>query len=85
MIQGPSSTGKTSVLTELICIVSRKGERMLVTTPSNVVVDNMVERLPDMGVNIVRVGNHVRMSLAVASKYLGSIVENGLISSIQDE
>ena len=85
MIQGPLGIGKTSVLTKLICIVSRKGERMLVTTPSNVVVDNMVERLIDMGLNIVRVGNHVHMSPTIASKYLGSIVENGLISSIQDE
>ena len=85
MLEGPLGIGKTSVLTELICIVVKKVEKMLVTTPSNVVVDNMVERLIDMGLNIVRVGNHVRMSLAVASKYLGSIVENGLISSIQDE
>ena len=85
MIQGPLGIGKTSFLTELICIVARKGERMLVIAPSNVDVYNMVERLDDMGLNIVRVGNHVRMSLAVASKYLGSIVENGLISSIQVE
>ena len=85
MIQGPPGIGKTSVLTELICIASREGERMLVTSPSNVVVDNMVERLVDMGLNIVRVGNPVRMSPRVASKSLGSIVENGLISSIQNE
>jgi hypothetical protein len=41
--------GKTSVLTELICIASRQGEKILVTAPSNAVVDNMVERLVDMG------------------------------------
>jgi len=80
VIQGPPGTGKTSVLTELICIASRKGERMLVTAPSNAAVDNMVERLADMGLNIVRVGNPVRMSPAVASKSLGSIVENRLAS-----
>jgi superfamily II DNA or RNA helicase len=82
VIQGPLGIGKTSVLTKLICIVSKKGERMLVTTRSNVVVDNMVERLVDMGLNIVQVGNHVRMSPAIASKSLGSIVKNGLISLI---
>lgn len=78
IIQGPPGTGKTSVLAELIGIAVKRGERILVTAPSNAAVDNMVERLADMGLNVVRVGNPVRMSPSVASKSLGSIVENRL-------
>eukprot|EP01018_Ginkgo_biloba_P007718 Gb_07655 [translate_table: standard] len=78
IIQGPPGTGKTSVLTEMIGVAAGRGERILVTAPSNAAVDNMVERLVNTGLNVVRVGNPVRMSPAVASKSLGKIVENRL-------
>ncbi|KAH9291556.1 hypothetical protein KI387_043256 [Taxus chinensis] len=78
VIQGPPGTGKTSVLAELIGLAVKRCERILVTAPSNAAVDNMVEKLTDIGLNVVRVGNPVRMSPSVASKSLGSIVEDRL-------
>ncbi|KAL6912269.1 hypothetical protein ACP4OV_001074 [Aristida adscensionis] len=74
IIQGPPGTGKTVLLSELIVRAVQQGERVLVTAPSNAAVDNMVERLSSTCLNIVRVGNPVRLSPSVASKSLGEIV-----------
>ncbi|KAL6633700.1 hypothetical protein ACP70R_026371 [Stipagrostis hirtigluma subsp. patula] len=74
IIQGPPGTGKTVLLTELIVRAVQQGERVLVTAPSNAAVDKLVERLSSTGLNIVRVGNPVRLSSSVASKSLEEIV-----------
>ncbi|CAN4089350.1 unnamed protein product [Withania somnifera] len=78
MIQGPPGTGKTGLLKELISHAVKQGERVLVTAPTNAAVDNMVEKLSDIGINIVRVGNPARISPAVASKSLAEIVNTRL-------
>ncbi|KAH0465720.1 hypothetical protein IEQ34_005823 [Dendrobium chrysotoxum] len=78
IIQGPPGTGKTGLLTKLVCLAVRQGERVLVTSPTNAAVDNMVERLSNLELNIVRVGNPARISASVASKSLGQIVNDKL-------
>eukprot|EP00268_Persea_americana_P011400 TRINITY_DN14825_c0_g1_i5.p1 TRINITY_DN14825_c0_g1~~TRINITY_DN14825_c0_g1_i5.p1 ORF type:complete len:925 (+),score=190.39 TRINITY_DN14825_c0_g1_i5:232-3006(+) len=78
VIQGPPGTGKTVLLKELIVLSVQRGERVLVTAPTNAAVDNMVERLSSVGLNIVRVGNPARISKAVASKSLCEIVNEKL-------
>ncbi|XP_004235277.1 DNA polymerase alpha-associated DNA helicase A [Solanum lycopersicum] len=78
IIQGPPGTGKTGLLKELISLAVKQGERVLVTAPTNAAVDNMVEKLSDIGINIVRVGNPARISPDVASKSLAEIVNNRL-------
>lgn len=78
IIQGPPGTGKSGVLKQLISIVVKQGERVLVTAPTNAAVDNMVEKLSDIGANIVRVGNPARISPTVASKSLVEIVNHRL-------
>ncbi|KAE8669015.1 P-loop containing nucleoside triphosphate hydrolases superfamily protein isoform 2 [Hibiscus syriacus] len=57
VVQGPPGTGKTGMLKEIIALAAQQGERVLVTAPTNAAVDNMVEKLSDTGLNIVRVGN----------------------------
>ncbi|CAM0944885.1 unnamed protein product [Alopecurus aequalis] len=84
VIQGPPGTGKTVLLTELIVRAVGQGENVLVTAPSNVAVDNMVERLSSTDLNIVRVGNPARISPFVASKSLAEIV-NGRLSQFRKE
>ncbi|XP_057478780.1 uncharacterized protein LOC130766096 [Actinidia eriantha] len=74
IIQGPPGTGKSGLLKELILLAVGQGERVLVTAPTNAAVDNMVEKLSNIGVDIVRVGNPARISPAVASKSLIEIV-----------
>ncbi|KAK0889599.1 hypothetical protein LTR02_015317, partial [Friedmanniomyces endolithicus] len=45
LIHGPPGTGKTHTLIELILQLLDRGERVLVCGPSNISVDNIVERL----------------------------------------
>ncbi|OEL19929.1 DNA-binding protein SMUBP-2 [Dichanthelium oligosanthes] len=78
VIQGPPGTGKTGLLSYLIACVVRRGERVLITAPSNAAIDNMVEKLSGTGLNIVRVGNPSRISPSVASRSLGEIVTRRL-------
>lgn len=78
VIQGPPGTGKTSVVTELIERAVLRGERVLATAPTNAAVDNMVERLANAGLNVVRVGNPARVAPAVSSRSLSFIVDKGL-------
>lgn len=78
IIQGPPGTGKSGLLKELILLAVEQGERVLVTAPTNAAVDNMVEKLSNIGQKIVRVGNPARISSAVASKSLAEIVNSKL-------
>ncbi|XP_059625147.1 uncharacterized protein LOC132268316 [Cornus florida] len=78
IIQGPPGTGKSGLLKELILLAAKQGERVLVTAPTNAAVDNMVEKLSNTGVDIVRVGNPARILPAVASKSLVEIVNTRL-------
>ncbi|WJX78301.1 hypothetical protein P8452_61539 [Trifolium repens] len=61
-----------------------QGERVLVTAPTNPAVDNMVEKLSNVGINIVRVGNPARISKTVASKSLAEIV-NAKMAPFREE
>ncbi|CAI9087076.1 OLC1v1021047C1 [Oldenlandia corymbosa var. corymbosa] len=78
IMQGPPGTGKTGLLKELISLAVKQGERVLVTAPTNSAVDNIVEKLADTEINIVRVGNPARISHSVASKSLVEIVKGKL-------
>ncbi|GMH57900.1 hypothetical protein TrST_g5901 [Triparma strigata] len=49
LIHGPPGTGKTSCLIELILHLVSLGKKVLVTSGSNVSVDNIVKRLGDLG------------------------------------
>ncbi|OVA05581.1 AAA+ ATPase domain [Macleaya cordata] len=84
IVQGPPGTGKTGLLKELIALSVQRGERVLVTAPTNAAVDNMVEKLSNIGLNIVRVGNPARISTAVASKSLGKIVNSKLSNFVKE-
>ncbi|WP_033441818.1 DEAD/DEAH box helicase [Saccharothrix sp. NRRL B-16314] len=44
-IQGPPGTGKTQVITELVSRLTRRGERVLLTAPTHVALDEVLRRL----------------------------------------
>nr|POF08185.1 dna polymerase alpha-associated dna helicase a [Quercus suber] len=61
LIHGPPGTGKTHTLIELILQLLERGQRLLVCGPSNISVDNIVERLATHKVPMVRLGHPARL------------------------
>jgi hypothetical protein len=61
LVHGPPGTGKTTVLVEVIRRAVARGERVLACAPSNLAVDNLLERLVAAGVDGIRVGHPARV------------------------
>ena len=57
LIHGPPGTGKTTVITEIVRQLNRFGKKVLITSHTNVAVDNVMENIfPDLGSVSVRLG-----------------------------
>lgn len=67
LIHGPPGTGKTHTLIELILQLLKLKLRILVCGPSNISVDNIVERLAPHKINMVRLGHPARLLPSVLS------------------
>lgn len=65
IVHGPPGTGKTTTLTEAIRQLVRRGEKVLVSAPSNTAVDNIVKSLISANVKVLRVGNAGKADAAV--------------------
>ena len=61
LIHGPPGTGKTHTLIELILQLLDRKQRLLVCGPSNISVDNIVERLAPHKIPMVRLGHPARL------------------------
>lgn len=61
IIHGPPGTGKTTTVVELIRQAVRRGEKVLVCAPSNLAVDNLLERLLAHDEKAVRLGHPARV------------------------
>lgn len=61
LIHGPPGTGKTHTLIELILQLLAQKKRLLVCGPSNISVDNIVERLAPHKVPMIRLGHPARL------------------------
>jgi ATP-dependent RNA/DNA helicase IGHMBP2 len=70
LVHGPPGTGKTTVLVQVIRAAAARGERVLASAPSNLAVDNLVERLAAAGLDCVRIGHPARVLPAVLAHTL---------------
>ena len=61
VIHGPPGTGKTTTVVELIRQAIARGEKVLACAPSNLAVDNLLERLVHAGERAVRLGHPARV------------------------
>ena len=57
IVHGPPGTGKTTTLIEGVIQLIKKGEKVLVSAPSNTAVDNIAKGLIQQGAKLLRVGN----------------------------
>ena len=71
LIHGPPGTGKTTTVVEFIRQEVLRGTKVLACAPSNVAVDNLLERLAAAGgVRVLRLGHPARISPALLAHSL---------------
>ncbi|ODS37293.1 MAG: hypothetical protein A7316_01875 [Candidatus Altiarchaeales archaeon WOR_SM1_86-2] len=75
LIHGPPGTGKTITCIEIIRQVIGRGEKVLAAADSNTAVDNMVEKLIERGVGVVRIGHPARVTPSLREHTLDYIIE----------
>lgn len=79
IIHGPPGTGKTTAVVELIRQAVQRGERVLACAPSNLAVDNVLERLvasPELqNGRVIRIGHPARVLPQLRDHTLEILVE----------
>lgn len=70
IVHGPPGTGKTTTLVQSVKEVVRLEKQVLVTAPSNAAVDVLVEKLAELGLNVLRLGHPARVTPRVVENSL---------------
>jgi superfamily I DNA and/or RNA helicase len=75
VMHGPPGTGKTTAVVELIRQAVRRGQKVLACAPSNLAVDNMLERLLAFSERVVRLGHPARVLPELREHTLDVMIE----------
>eukprot|EP00111_Clytia_hemisphaerica_P020158 TCONS_00059404-protein len=77
VIHGPPGTGKTTTVVEIIQqLIQKFHKKILVCAPSNIAVDNLVERLAKLKTKVVRLGHPARIIEDVQRYSLDAIIDS---------
>ncbi|KAG7464269.1 DNA-binding protein SMUBP-2 [Solea senegalensis] len=74
VIHGPPGTGKTTTVVEIILQAVKQGQKVLCCAPSNVAVDNLVERLAQCKAKVLRLGHPARLLDSIKKHSLDAIL-----------
>ncbi|XP_077451632.1 DNA-binding protein SMUBP-2 [Stigmatopora argus] len=74
VIHGPPGTGKTTTVVEIILQGIKQGQKVLCCAPSNVAVDNLVERLARCKAKVLRLGHPARLLESIQKHSLDAIL-----------
>ncbi|NXP15018.1 SMBP2 protein, partial [Thinocorus orbignyianus] len=74
IIHGPPGTGKTTTVVEIILQAVQQGLKVLCCAPSNVAVDNLVERLARHRARILRLGHPARLLEPIQQHSLDAVL-----------
>ncbi|KFO93163.1 DNA-binding protein SMUBP-2, partial [Buceros rhinoceros silvestris] len=77
IIHGPPGTGKTTTLIEIILQAVQQGLKVLCCAPSNVAVDNLVERLAGSRARVLRLGHPARLLEPIQQHSLDAVLARG--------
>jgi ATP-dependent RNA/DNA helicase IGHMBP2 len=76
IIHGPPGTGKTTTVIELIRQYIRKELKVLVCAPSNIAVDNLLEKLIHQKESVLRLGHPARVLAELREHTLDLMIES---------
>ncbi|CAL4117470.1 unnamed protein product, partial [Meganyctiphanes norvegica] len=85
VVHGPPGTGKTTTIVEIIRQHVKLGSKVLACAPSNLAVDNLVERLAAVGVRVVRIGHPARATELTQRHTLDALMHHCDESEILDD
>ncbi|XP_053123961.1 DNA-binding protein SMUBP-2 [Hemicordylus capensis] len=77
IIHGPPGTGKTTTVVEIILQAVQQGLKVLCCAPSNIAVDNLVERLSSCKERILRLGHPARLLESIQHHSLDAVLARG--------